>query len=318
MNVVENNRAFDIFRYEIKGKYNANKPHALPNNYSINFKRKKYKYQIFIYQFKKKKNPKINLLVSVATVENYSLISISYDRELKYKELIDNGIKPIYIFSTKFPWFPKVLLDSKLQTKSSKLAFNPFITDTFGFKDDIDIYEKYYKENIEFFFQFTRLEKFIPKEDFVFKKIPSFFYSKIIGEKTFFNIIFKEVYDQQSRPLTLFTHGNILIDKTPLSNFINFYEFFDKFKDFAEELDLPQIFNFKNYIKKAINYLDQSQNIFTEFKKKLIIKDLFNSYSEIINSLKILELDFLSIYWKIEDQKLIPKKGIITEEDVEP
>lgn len=308
MNVVDNNKDFDILKFIIKGKYHNNRPHSIPKIFLYNFLKKKFDYEIIQYQFICKKNINLTLSANIITINEYSIICLTYPKSIRFEDLVEVGVKPIYLFALRFPWFPDYLFEFKNEIRASEMAFNPFIVDNFGTNLELSELINSYNQITEIYVQFSKIKEWIPSNNHYFQIKAPFGLNAIIGEKTFFNTIFEELFNIQSRPLSLFTNRNIIIDNTPLNKISNFYKFFNEFEYYIEDLNIELFIRFKDYILKGRRSLSQTNSIFTEFIDYLNIKDPFETYLNLRYGLQVIEMRFFSIKQKIINYQIKPSK----------
>ncbi|KKM19952.1 hypothetical protein LCGC14_1650440, partial [marine sediment metagenome] len=308
MNVVENNNDFDILKFNIKGKYHYNRPHSLPKFFSRDFLKKKFDYEIIHYLFIYKKNLKLTLSASIITINEYSIICLTHPKNNRFKDLIEVGVRPIYLFALRFPWFSEYLFKFENEIRASKMAFNPFIVDTFGTNLKLSELINSYNQITEYYIQFPKIKEYISGNNYYFQTEAPFFLTDIKGEKTFFNTIFKWLFNIQSRSLTLFTDRNIILDETPLNKINNFYKIFNEFEYYIEDLNIELFTRFKDYILRGSVSLNQTYNIFTEFIDYLDINDPLETYLNLKYGLKVIEMRFSLIRQKIIYYLIKPTK----------
>jgi len=310
MNVVDNNKDFDIFKFNIKGKYHNNKPHSLPKFFSHNFLKKKFEYEIIQYQFIYKKNIKLTISANIITINEYSFICLTYPKSIRFKDLVEIGVKPIYLFALRFPWFSEYLFEFKNEIRASEMAFNPFLVDNFGTNSKLSEAINSYNQITEFYIQFSKIKEYISDNNYYFQIEAPFFPTGTMGEKTFFNTIFEGLFNIQSRPLTLFTNRNIIIDDTPLNKISNFYKIFNEFEYYIEDLNIELFTRFKDYILVGRGSLNQTYNIFTELIDYLDLKDPYETYLNLRYGLQVIEMRFSFIMQKIINYQIKPSKVI--------
>lgn len=308
MNVVDNNNDFDILKFIIKGKYHNNRPHSIPKIFLYNFLKKKFDYEIIQYQFICKKSIELTFSANIITINEYSIICLTYPKNIRFEDLVEVGVKPIYLFALRFPWFPDYLFKFKNEIRASEMAFNPFIVDNFGTNLELSELINSYNQITEIYAQFPKINDYIPDNNLYFQIKAPFGLTDIIGEKTFFNTIFEELFNIQSRPLSLFTNRNIIIDDTPLNKISNFYKFFNEFEYHIEDLNIKLFTRFKDYILRGRRSLDQTHSIFTEFIDYLDIKDPFETYLNLRYGLQVIEMSFFFIKQKIINYEIKPSK----------
>ena len=308
MNIVDNNNDFDILKINIKGKFHNNRPHSIPKIYLQKFLKKKFDYEIIQYQFICKKNIKLTLAANITTINKYSIICLTYPKNIRFKDLVEIGFKPIYLYALRFPWFSDFLFIFKNEIRASEMAFNPFIVDSFGTNLKPSELINSYNQITEFYNQFSKTKEKISVNNNFFQIKAPFLLTDIIGEKTFFNTIFENLFNIQSRPLTLFTDRNIIIDDTPLNKISNFYKFFNEFEYYIEDLNIELFTRFKDYILRGRSSLNQTNRIFTEFIDYLDIKDPFETYLNLRYGLQVIEMRFYFIKQKILNYQIKPSK----------
>ena len=299
MNIVDKNSGFDILKFNIKGKYNNNSPHSIPKIFIPKFLKKKFDYEIIRYQFLCKKNKMLTIFANIITINEYSLICLTYPKNLRFKELVEVGVKPIYLYAFRFPWFSEYLFKFKNEIRASEMAINPFIVDDFGTNLKPSEIINFYDQISAIYIQFSKTKEISSENNDFFQIKAPFLLSDIVGERTFFNIIFESFFSIQSRPFTLFTDRNIIIDDNPLNKIHNFYKFFSEFEYYIEDLNIELFTQFKDYILKSRSSLNQTNRIFMEFIDYINLKDPFETYLNLRYGLQLIEIKFSSIYQKI-------------------
>lgn len=304
----------DLQRYEVakwkwQGRYSENRPHTVPKIFGPYFRKNKFKYSIIGYDFQNVEKNKIKFSIILISIEDFSVICFIKPIKINYDELVRNGLNELTFKIFRLPIFPPQINYHKYQIKAQIIGYNPFLFTNFGLDLKDNDLNKLKKEIKNFYFYNDEIrQKFLEitwSQEIQPKFMPG---RSITGEKVFFNSLIREIFEIQLRPMIIYETRKILVDATPTYKIHHFFNFFDEYEYYIEDLPVSSFVNLKNYFKIGISSLFDTIQVYIEFGQFLEIQDPYESFSNFISGLYVLQRKFRFILNKMESDNIKPKK----------
>lgn len=290
---------YQIYKRIKNDTFRANAYHRMLKLYIYKFGAKKFKYSLISFDFQHKNIKDLKFSILIVQIENLCMLLFVCKKALNRDFYKNNGVNlPLY-YSSKFPLFFNSIFGHLNDLDVNNIGYNPFGFFNLNFFEDENLLEL--ENNLSSFLFFNdSIASHIDRKKWYNPNLPSFFITKIIGERTFFDNI-----------IMVFTHwqNNPFLDGwMPEQNIIEFLDFFQLYKySIYDKLTPRGIKALENYLKSGYRFLKMCSELYNEFNSILKLDDraLFTFFN-IKRGLDLVEDIFLDCYRMIYNGQIKP------------
>ena len=279
--------------------FKVNIYHRKPKLYGSDFSAKKFKYSLIFFDFQNKNIEELKFSILIVKIENLSILFFVSKEKLDRNFYINNGVQfPLY-YSSKFPLFFNSISGHLDDLDVKNIGFNPFGFFNLNFFEDENLLELEKNLSSSLFFN-DSITSHIDRNNWYNPKLPNFYITKIIGERTFFDGI-----------ISIFTHwqNNPFLNRwMPEQNIIEFIDFFQLYKYSIYDRLTPRALKvLESYLKSGYMFLMMCSELYNELNLilKLNERALFTFFN-IKRGIDLVKNIFLDCYRMIYNGQIKP------------